>query len=75
MDFSVITSKIGQFFRWFERYPGACIVLGIVLMIIAFIQMRERQSSEGMFTIVIIAVFLFIYGLGGITGLGFGMSF
>lgn len=75
MDFSLIQSKIAQFFRFFQDYPGACIVLAFVLLLFALTKMRERNSSAGMFTIVIIAAILFMLGLGGITGLGFGMSF
>ena len=75
MDFSILISKFKQFLRIFVDYPGLNIVIAIVILFYVLWTARERQSSSGVWLLLVIAVFLFMFGLGGITGLGFGMSF
>ena len=75
MDFSALYSKITRFFSSILENGGLCIVLAIVFLLYAVTVMRERKSSAGMFFVIVIAVALFMIGMGNLTGLGFGMSF
>lgn len=75
MDISVLMSKLRQFLRVFVDYPGLDIVIAIVIIFYVLWTMRERQSSSGVWFLLVIAILFFMFGLGGITGLGFGMSF
>lgn len=75
MDFSILMSKFKQFLRVFVDYPGLNIVIAIAIIFYVLWTMRERQSSSGVWFLLVIAIIFFMFGLGGLTGLGFGMSF
>lgn len=75
MDFSILISKLKQFLRIFVDYPGLDIVIAIAIIFYVLWTMRERQSSSGVWFLLVVAILFFMFGLGGITGLGFGMSF
>lgn len=75
MDLSILISKLKQFLRVFVDYPGLDIVIAIVILFYVIWTMRDRQSSSGVWFLLVIAIAFFMFGLGGITGLGFGMSF
>lgn len=72
---SAFISKCKQQIQWFIDKPALVMVIAVVILFFGIFRMRENNSSAGMYTIVIIAVFLFIWALGQMTGLGFGMSF
>lgn len=72
---SAFISKCKQQIQWFIDKPVLVMVIAVVILFFGIFRMRENNSSAGMYTIVIIAVFLFIWALGQMTGLGFGMSF
>lgn len=75
MDWSLIVSKIKQALRIFIDYPGLDIVIAIALFFYVIWTMRDRKSSSGVWFIMVIAVIFFMMGMGGLTGLGLGMSF
>ena len=75
LDIGVLMSKLRQFLRVFVDYPGLDIVIAIGIIFFVLWTMRERQSSSGVWFLLVIAILFFMFGLGGITGLGFGMSF
>lgn len=61
--------------RFLEKYPLITIAIAGVMLFFCIINMRERQSSAGMWGVVIIAAALIMWGLGCLTGMGFTMSF
>ena len=61
--------------RFLEEYPLITIAIAGVMLFFCIINMRERQSSAGMWVVVIIAAVLIMWGLGCLTGMGFTMSF
>ena len=60
---SAFISKCKQQIQWFIDKPALVMIIAVIILFF------------GMYTIVVIAVFLFIWALGQMTGLGFGMSF
>jgi len=66
---SAFVSRCKQQIQWIADKPV------LVILLFSLFRMRENNSSAGMCTIVVIAAFLFIWALGQMTGLGFGMSF
>lgn len=72
---SAFLSKCRQQLQWVLDRPVIIMILAILILLFSIFRMRENNSSAGMFTIVIIATFMFIWALGQMTGLGFGMSF
>lgn len=72
---SAFVSKCKQQIQWIADKPVLVLIIAIVILLFSLFRMRENNSSAGMYTIVVIAAFLFIWALGQMTGLGFGMSF
>lgn len=72
---SAFVSRCKQQIQWIADKPVLVLIIAIVILLFSLFRMRENNSSAGMYTIVIIAAFLFIWALGQMTGLGFGMSF
>lgn len=72
---SAFVSRCKQQIQWIADKPVLVLVIAIVILLFSLFRMRENNSSAGMYTIVIIAAFLFIWALGQMTGLGFSMSF
>lgn len=75
MDVSYMKSKISQGIDWLARYPLVVMIVVAFILVITFLNMRERQSSAGAWGVILICAFLFMWALGNLTGLGFGMSF
>lgn len=72
---SAFVSRCKQQIQWIADKPVLVLIIAVVILLFSLFRMRENNSSAGMYTIVIIAAFLFIWALGQMTGLGFGMSF
>lgn len=72
---SAFLSKCRQQLQWVLDRPVIIMILAVLILLFSIFRMRENNSSAGMFTVVIIAAFMFIWALGQMTGLGFGMSF
>lgn len=72
---SAFVSRCKQQIQWIADKPVLVLIIAIVILLFSLFRMRENNSSSGMYTIVVIAAFLFIWALGQMTGLGFGMSF
>lgn len=72
---SAFLSKCRQQIQWVTDRPIIILILAVVILLFSIFRMRENNSSAGMFTVVIIAAFMFIWALGQLTGLGFSMSF
>lgn len=72
---SAFVSRCKQQIQWIADKPVLVLIIAIVILLFSLFRMRENNSSAGMYTIVIIAAFLFIWALGQMTGLGFSMSF
>lgn len=72
---SAFVSRCKQQIQWITDKPVLVLIIAIVILLFSIFRMRENNSSAGMYTIVVIAAFLFIWALGQMTGLGFGMSF
>ena len=72
---SAFVSRCKQQIQWIADKPVLVLIIAIVILLFSLFRMRENNSSAGMCTIVVIAAFLFIWALGQMTGLGFGMSF
>lgn len=72
---SAFVSRCKQQIQWIADKPVLVLIIAIVILLLSLFRMRENNSSAGMYTIVVIAAFLFIWALGQMTGLGFGMSF
>lgn len=72
---SAFVSRCKQQIQWIADKPVLVLIIAIVILLFSLFRMRENNSSAGMYTIVVIAAFLFIWALGQMTGLGFGMSF
>lgn len=72
---SAFVSRCKQQIQWIADKPVLVLIIAIVILLFSIFRMRENNSSAGMYTIVVIAAFLFIWALGQMTGLGFGMSF
>lgn len=72
---SAFISRCKQQIQWIADKPVLVLIIAIVILLFSIFRMRENNSSAGMYTIVVIAAFLFIWALGQMTGLGFGMSF
>lgn len=72
---SAFVSRCEQQIQWIADKPVLVLIIAIVILLFSLFRMRENNSSAGMYTIVVIAAFLFIWALGQMTGLGFGMSF
>lgn len=78
MDSELVASlqaKLVAFLRYFHDYPLLDIILAIVILVFAVFKMDERQSSAGMWGIIVACIALFLYGLSLLTGLSLGMSF
>ena len=72
---SAFVSRCKQQIQWIADKPVLVLIIAIVILLFSLFRMRENNSSAGMYTIVIIAAFLFIWALGQMTGLSFSMSF
>lgn len=72
---SAFVSRCKQQIQWIADKPVLVLIIAIVILLFSLFRMRENNSSAGMYTIVVIAAFLFIWALGQMTGLSFGMSF
>lgn len=72
---SAFVSKCKQQIQWVADKPVLVLIIAIVILLFSLFRMRENNSSAGMYMIVVIAAFLFIWALGQMTGLGFSMSF
>ncbi len=72
---SAFVSRCKQQIQWIADKPVLVLIIAIVILLFSLFRMRENNSSAGMYAIVVIAAFLFIWALGQMTGLGFGMSF
>jgi amino acid transporter len=72
---SAFVSRCKQQIQWIADKPVLVLLIAVVILLFSLFRMRENNSSAGMYTIVVIAAFLFIWALGQMTGLGFGMSF
>lgn len=72
---SAFVSRCKQQIQWIADKPVLVLIIAVVILLFSLFRMRENNSSAGMYTIVVIAAFLFIWDLGQMTGLGFSMSF
>lgn len=72
---SAFVSRCKQQIQWIADKPVLVLIIAVIILLFSIFRMRENNSSAGMYTIVVIAAFLFIWALGQMTGLGFGMSF
>lgn len=72
---SAFVSKCKQQIQWVADKPVLVLIIAVVILLFSLFRMRENNSSAGMYMIVVIAAFLFIWALGQMTGLGFSMSF
>lgn len=72
---SAFVSRCKQQIQWIADKPVLVLIIAIVILLFSLFRMRENNSSAGMYMIVVIAAFLFIWALGQMTGLGFSMSF
>lgn len=72
---SAFVSRCKQQIQWIADKPVLVLIIAVVILLFSLFRMRENNSSAGMYTIVVIAAFLFIWALGQMTGLGFSMSF
>ena len=72
---SAFVSRCKQQIQWVADKPVLVLIIAVVILLFSLFRMRENNSSAGMYTIVVIAAFLFIWALGQMTGLGFSMSF
>lgn len=68
-------SSFGECIRFLETHPFAIILIAICLILYAVMTMRSRNSAAGLVIIFAIAIGLFMWGLGCLTGMGFTMSF
>ena len=74
-DLDVFLQQCKQAFIAYISNGWYCIISAVVILIFAIFSMTDRQSSAGSWTFIVIAVVLFMMGLGNLTGMGFGMSF
>lgn len=72
---SAFVSRCKQQIQWIADKPVLVLIIAVIILLFSIFRMRENNSSAGMYTIVVIAAFLFIWALGQMTGLGFSMSF
>lgn len=72
---SAFVSRCKQQIQWIADKPVLVLIIAVVILLFSLFRMRENNSSAGMYMIVVIAAFLFIWALGQMTGLGFSMSF
>lgn len=72
---SAFVSRCKQQIQWIVDKPVLVLIIAVVILLFSLFRMRENNSSAGMYMIVVIAAFLFIWALGQMTGLGFSMSF
>lgn len=72
---SAFVSRCKQQIQWIADKPVLVLIIAVVILLFSLFRMRENNSSAGMYTIVVIAAFLFIWALDQMTGLGFSMSF
>ena len=72
---SAFVSRCRQQIQWIADKPVLVLIIAVVILLFSLFRMRENNSSAGMYMIVVIAAFLFIWALGQMTGLGFSMSF
>lgn len=72
---SAFVSRCKQQIQWVADKPVLVLIIAVVILLFSLFRMRENNSSAGMYMIVVIAAFLFIWALGQMTGLGFSMSF
>lgn len=75
IDLSATMSRARQAFEAFISNGWYCIIVAVIVLVFAVFSMSERQSSAGSWFFIVVAVFLFMIGLGNLTGLGFSMSF
>lgn len=72
---SAFVSRCKQQIQWIADKPVLVLIIAVIILLFSIFRMRENNSSAGMYMIVVIAAFLFIWALGQMTGLGFSMSF
>ena len=72
---SAFVSRCKQQIQWIADKPVLVLIIAVVILLFSLFRMRENNSSAGMYMIVVIAAFLFIWALGQMTGLGFSMAF
>lgn len=72
---SAFVSRCKQQIQWIADKPVLVLIIAVVILLFSLFRMRENNSSAGMYMVVVIAAFLFIWALGQMTGLGFSMSF
>lgn len=77
MDYFISSLKqnINSVIRFLETYPIVTIIIAAIILFFKIFSMHEKQSSAGSWIIILVCVFLIMWGLGCLTGLGFGMSF
>jgi predicted membrane-bound dolichyl-phosphate-mannose-protein mannosyltransferase len=75
MDFGVFYAKIRPMVDWFKTHPGVFILISIFILVFAIFSMDDTHSSTGAWFWIVIAIIMFLFGLGATTGIGFGMSF
>ena len=61
--------------RWIQQHPFVLILAAIIIIFFAVFRRDESSSSAGMWFWLVIAIALFLTGMGLMTGMGFGMSF
>ena len=71
----LIGKKFKELGMLFIDYPLLDIGLAIAILVIAIFNMDSKQSSAGMYGIIIVAVALFLFGMCNLFGVSFGMSF
>lgn len=72
---ALFKSNCHQTKLWFDEHPALILVVAMVILWFTIFRMNNEKSSVGMWSIVVICVFLVLYAFGQMSGLGFGMSF
>lgn len=60
---------------WLDEHPIFILLLAATVLIFSIFRMDKEKSSAGQWAVICVCVFLVLYALGQMTGLGFGMSF
>ena len=68
-----IQQIVNNTIRWWQAHPVAYIIVAIVMLIIAIFNMSDKKTSAGSWTIIVIAVILFMMGMFGVTGMDLGI--
>lgn len=68
-------TQVTQLIRFLNSHAYIYLILAIFLMAIAIFNMYDKNTSAGMWTILTIAIILFLIGISQLTGLSLGMSF